>query len=146
MKTIYKVLFLFLLAPIFSNAQQADDVLGTWINPSGEGKIKVIKVGDAYFGNLVWLKNPLTKMGQPKLDDQNPDPAKRSRKKLGLLLLTNFKFDPNSKEWTDGQIYDPKNGKTYSCKMTMQGKDVLDIRGFMGISLIGRTETWKRVE
>jgi uncharacterized protein (DUF2147 family) len=44
-------------------------------------------------------------------------------------------------EYDNGKIYDPKNGKTYSCKITHKG-NTLDLRGFVGISLIGRTSTW----
>ncbi len=145
MRYIKCILILFALS-LSAYAQQADDIIGTWINPSAEGKIKIFKVGEIYFGNLVWLKNPLNNAGQPKLDEKNPDPTKRNRKVQGLLMLTNFKFDAVEKKWLNGQIYDAKNGKAYSCKMSMSGKDALDIRGFIGISLLGRTETWKRVE
>jgi len=47
-------------------------------------------------------------------------------------------------EWSGGTIYDPNNGKTYSCKLKLTGPDTLKVRGYIGISLIGRSETWKR--
>jgi uncharacterized protein (DUF2147 family) len=46
--------------------------------------------------------------------------------------------------WEDGKIYDPKNGKTYSCKIKMTNPNNLEVRGFIGVSLIGRTDTWTR--
>jgi uncharacterized protein (DUF2147 family) len=59
-----------------------------------------------------------------------------------MQVLGDFVKDGDNK-YVDGTIYDPKNGKTYSCKMTCKGKK-LDIRGYIGISLIGRTTTWER--
>ncbi len=61
---------------------------------------------------------------------------------MGLLILKGFRFD--GKQWVDGTIYDPDNGKTYKCNITMQDKNTLFVRGYIGISAIGRTTTWKR--
>lgn len=144
-----KKILLALICMLFgfmAQAQNPDDVVGVWINPKGTGKIKIFRTGEFYYGNLVWIDKPLDEKGNPKLDDKNPDPAKRNRKIQGLLMLTGFTFDASGKYWHNGQIYDPKSGTTYSCKMTMSDKNTLDIRGFVGISLIGRSETWKRVE
>ena len=79
-----------------------------------------------------------------KTDAKNPEARLKSRPILGLEILKDFVFDDG--KWTDGKIYDPKSGKTYSCNMTMKGNDVLNMRGYIGISLIGRSETWKRVK
>jgi uncharacterized protein (DUF2147 family) len=60
--------------------------------------------------------------------------------------MTNFVYDEDN-VWNDGKIYDPKTGKTYSCKMTLSGnKKSLDVRGFIGFSLIGRTSVWTRAD
>lgn len=125
-------------------AQNADAILGKWLNPTGEGQIQIYKHGDKYFGKLVWIKSPNDASGKPKTDVKNPDPALRSRPELNLELLKDFKYDGDN-VYTDGTIYDPKSGKTYSCKMTLEGKK-LKIRGYIGISLIGRTEIFTRVE
>jgi uncharacterized protein (DUF2147 family) len=58
-----------------------------------------------------------------------------------LVILKGFNMDGNTYE--DGTIYDPNNGKTYDCKMTYKGK-TLAIRGFIGLSLFGRTTIWER--
>jgi uncharacterized protein (DUF2147 family) len=58
-------------------------------------------------------------------------------------MLKNFSFDEN--EWNGGTIYDPENGKTYNCKIAIRDGNKLDVRGYIGISLLGRTETWFRV-
>ncbi len=140
-----QLLVLTLLMALVIHAQPGDEIIGTWINQTGEGKIKIFRSGEYFYGNLVWLKNPLNDKGQPKLDEKNPDASKRSRKVQGLLLLTGFSYDAPNKQWINGQIYDPKSGKLYSCKMYIEnGK--LNIRGYIGISLIGRTEAWTRTE
>jgi len=64
---------------------------------------------------------------------------------LGLQILKNFVYDAQDKEWEDGTIYDPKNGKTYSCIMTLSGNN-LNVRGYVGISMLGRTGVWTKVQ
>jgi len=78
------------------------------------------------------------------LDDQNPDPALRTRSRVGLVILNDAVFD-GIDTWEDGTIYDPANGKTYSAKMTMEDKNTLFLRGFVVFSLLGRTSTWYRI-
>lgn len=126
-------------------AQKADAILGKWINPSGEGQIQVYKKGTLYYGKLVWLKAPNDEaIGQPKTDINNPDKSLQSKPILGLEILKGFKFDGDD-VYEEGSIYDPKNGKTYKCKMTLDGNK-LKIRGYIGISLLGRSEVWTRVK
>nr|WP_121271490.1 DUF2147 domain-containing protein [Pedobacter schmidteae] len=125
-------------------AQNKDAILGKWINSSGEAHVDITKKGDKYYGKIVWLKEPKDEKGAVKTDVKNPDETLQARPILGLEILKNFIFEDG--KWTDGKIYDPKSGKTYSCNMTLKGNDVLNMRGYIGISLIGRSETWKRVK
>jgi len=123
---------------------QADKLEGLWYNEEKTGKIEISKDASGKFnGKVVWLKEPLEN-GKPKLDKLNSDEKLRSRPRLGLPVLNGFVKDGENK-YNDGTIYDPLNGKTYSCKITYKGK-TLDIRGYIGISLFGRTTTWSRVE
>jgi uncharacterized protein (DUF2147 family) len=147
--TIKKLSLMCLLCTLFgtisASAQNADAIIGKWINPSGEGQIQIYKKGNLYYGKLAWIKAPNDEAtGQPKTDKNNPDKKLRSRPLLGLELLKNFKFDGED-VYEDGNIYDPKNGKQYKCKMTLSGNQ-LTIRGFIGISLLGRSEVWSRVK
>jgi len=125
-------------------AQNADAILGSWANPSGEDHILIYKRGNKYFGKLDWIKIPNDETGKPKTDKNNPDEKLRSRPEWGLELLKDFNYDGDN-IYEDGTIYDPKNGKTYSCKMTLEGTS-LKIRGYIGISLFGRSEIWTRVK
>ncbi|MDI1235371.1 MAG: DUF2147 domain-containing protein [bacterium] len=123
----------------------ADKLLGTWEPGDSRSKIKIEKIGSKYFGKIVWLKepnDPATK--QPKLDKNNPDTALRNNPLKGNRILKDFIY-VGKKEWGSGSIYDPKNGKTYKCVINMKDDNTIDIRGYIGIKAIGRTDTWKRV-
>ena len=80
-----------------------------------------------------------------KIDIKNPDPSLRSRPAVGLEILRNFTYAGDG-EWEDGTVYDPKSGRTYSCKMSMSDPDKLNIRGYVGFSMLGRTESWTRAK
>ena len=127
-----------------ASAQKADAILGLWANPNGQDHILIYKKGTKYFGKLDWIKFPNDEQGKPKTDKNNPDKALQSRPDLGLELLKDFTFD-GEKVYEDGTIYDPKSGKTYSCKMTLDGNS-LKIRGYVVFSLFGRSEVWTRVK
>nr|WP_294899000.1 DUF2147 domain-containing protein [uncultured Pedobacter sp.] len=141
-RTIILMAFFFATATVF--AQSADAIVGKWLNKDGDAHIQIYKTGNKFNGKLVWLKNPNNEQGKAKMDVHNPDVKLRGRALWGLEILKGFSFDDGA--WEDGTIYDPKSGKTYSCKMTMNGNDKLNVRGYIGISLIGRTDVWTRVK
>jgi uncharacterized protein (DUF2147 family) len=143
LKKIGITLLIALISGFVVSAQKADAILGQWVNPNGQDHILIYKKGNKYFGKLDWIKFPNDEEGKPKTDKNNPDQALQSRPDLGLELLKDFTFDGDV--WDDGTIYDPKNGKTYSCKMTLDGNN-LRIRGYVLFSLFGRTEVWTRLK
>jgi uncharacterized protein (DUF2147 family) len=121
---------------------KADDIVGIWLTGGNEpAKIQVYRSGDKYFGKIVWLKYP-EKSGKPRVDSKNPDKSKQSQPIIGIVILKNFKFEED--EWNDGKIYDPESGKTYSCVLSFKEKNVLKVRGYVGVSLLGRTEVWNK--
>lgn len=140
-------LFCLLLFSNTASAQfQADDLVGVWTPGHGKGRVKIEKIGNKYYGKVVWLKEPLDpETGQKKLDKNNPDATLRNRSRLGLRVLKDFEFKGKNL-WENGTIYDPESGSTYNCKITMVDKNTLDIRGFIGVSMFGRTDTWKRAQ
>lgn len=148
MKTI--VMYAAFICMLLNNAyaqknNSADALAGTWLVQDGTAKIKIEQSGAKYFGKIVWLDPPNDKSGKPLLDKKNPDKALQSRTQLGLPLLKDFVYDGDNL-WSAGTIYDPESGKTYSCKITMINSQSIEVRGYVGISLFGRTETWKRCE
>jgi len=124
-------------------AQQADAVLGVWKNGEGTGMVQVYKNGDKYFGKLVWLKVPNDADGKPRTDVNNPEANLKTRQLKGLENLRDFAFKGENK-WEGGRIYDPKTGSDYSCEMKLIDANTLEVRGFIGVSLFGRTDVWKR--
>ena len=96
------------------------------------------------------LRGTIEKLIREPNEDPNPMCDKCSGDKklkpvLGMMILNGLKRD--GKEWTGGEILDPNNGKTYKCKMSVDesGKK-LNVRGFIGVSLLGRTQVWLREE
>jgi uncharacterized protein (DUF2147 family) len=130
-----------------AKAQSADDIVGSWKNGEGTGIIQMYKTTSGHYaGKIVWLKEPIDpETGKAKLDKRNPDESIRSTPTLGLINIKGFKFDEDDKTWEDGTIYDPKTGKEYSCKAKLTAKNTLEVRGFIGVSLFGRTDVWTRM-
>ncbi|MBN1198011.1 MAG: DUF2147 domain-containing protein [Bacteroidales bacterium] len=148
--SVFSLLFLLFgsVTCLVAQTYKADDIVGTWLNEEGTAQVSVFKVGSQYYGKIVWLKTPNDSVtGLPRTDKENPDPALQLKPLLGLVNLKGFVFDGDD-EWKDGTIYDPKNGKTYSCfmKFETESKGKLKIRGFIGISLLGRTTYWTPVK
>ncbi len=120
----------------------ADDLLGFWLSQEGTAVIQVKKEGAKYFGEIVWLIRVHNGEVKIVLDTKNPDKSKRKNNLMGMKLLKNFSFKKGS--WKGGTIYDAKSGKTYDAKMKLKGSNTLKLRGYVGISLFGRTSTWSR--
>jgi uncharacterized protein (DUF2147 family) len=146
MRILTTITGLFLAGLLFGQGT-GDKVLGKWYTPDKETILEVYKESGKYFGKIVWLKEPNEEDGTPKVDDKNPEPKLQSRHILGLVNLNDFIYDAKEKEWSDGKIYDPKNGKTYDCYMWMDNDDELTIKGYiMGMRWLGRKETWTRAK
>lgn len=134
-----------LLCSIGAIAQNdADAILGVWESGNGKARIKIDKTGEHFAGRIVWLREPNDEAGKPKLDKNNPEESLRTKPLRGYSMLKNFSHAGN-KTWEDGTIYDPESGSTYSCTIEMTDENTLDVRGYIGISLFGRTDVWKRV-
>ncbi|PLQ01303.1 DUF2147 domain-containing protein [Cupriavidus pauculus] len=119
---------------------------GTWhtiddATGKPRGVIEIAEKDGVYSGKLV--KSLVPAEGPPKVCDKCTD-ARKDQPIIGMTLLTGLRKTGDN-EWTGGEILDPETGKLYKCKMSMadEGKK-LNVRGFIGISLIGRTQTWVR--
>lgn len=153
--------FLLLMAPSArgqsasqSDANDEDAVIGLWrTEPTDQGyaHVRIEREGDRYRGEIVSLSEPSFAAeegpewaGKPKVDRNHPDAAKRSRPIIGLEIVWGFAHKGPGR-WDGGRIYDPENGKTYKAKMRLQSDGTLDVRGFIGFSLLGRTTEWQRI-
>ncbi len=139
------VLFLLGMYAVAGFAQEADKIVGIWWNDEKTTKIEVEKKDGKYIGTIVYMIPEKYENGQPPKDDENPDPALRTRSVVGLQILENFVFDAKKKEWNNGKIYDPKSGNTYDCYAWLEGNDLLKLKGFVaGIRWLGRSSEWYR--
>lgn len=135
-----------MLAFGFSQQNDGDTLIGVWEPSSGKARVKIEKIGNKYFGKIVWLRepnDPVTK--QPKVDKNNPDATMQNVPLKGYRMLKDFVFKGNG-EWTDGTIYDPENGSTYSSVIKMKDANSVEIRGYVGVKALGRTDVWKRLQ
>lgn len=142
-KTLLLFVLLFTSAAIKATAQTPGPsaIIGVWLNEEKDGKIEIYQSGDKYYGKLIWGRNLILSDGRLRLDDNNPDYHLKARNLLNLVILTDFVYKDG--DWEDGKIYDPKSGKTYSSVIKFAGNK-LNIRGYVGISLFGRTTVWTR--
>ena len=137
------------LAAIGAQALSETDISGTWTTQGGKSRVEITKTADGTFeGKIVWLSEPNypagdAEAGKPKHDRENSDKSLQARPIVGLVIMKGFKFD-GKKEWSGGTVYDPEAGKMYKGKMWLDDSNNLSMRGFIGISLIGRTEKWTR--
>lgn len=141
-RSLLIILFLFGLNGAF--AQNKDVLIGKWLTATGDAQILIYPTGSKFSGRIVWLKKPNDSTGKPETDDKNPDQNLAKRSILGLEMLKGFSYSENG-VWEGGTIYDPKTGRTYSCRISIADRDKINVRGFVGISMLGRTETWSRV-
>jgi len=133
-----------------AHAAGSEDILGVWNTEGKEAEIMIYKCGIKHCGKIVWSKDsiypPDSKEGTPgtlRLDHNNPNPKLRKSPIIGLQILYDFMFVGDNL-WTGGKIYNPDNGKTYSGKLTLVSPNQLNLRGFIGLSLIGGTTKWTR--
>lgn len=96
---------------------------GTWLTESGETKVRISSCGEGLCGNIVWLKSP------------SPNA------KVGTRLLTMSRQGDNT--W-NGKLYNYKDGKTYSGKLSMRSENALTLSGCVLGGLICRSQTWSR--
>jgi uncharacterized protein (DUF2147 family) len=143
---LFSLLALLMLCFAFTSNDEGDGLIGIWQPSNGRAKVKIEKIGTKYFGKLVWLKEPNDPTTQkPKVDKNNPDESMRNVPLKGYRMLKDFVY-AGKDQWNEGTIYDPENGSTYSCEINMKDKNTIEIRGYIGVKALGRTDVWKRLE
>lgn len=134
---------LVIAAGIFTAGAQG--VTGKWKtidDVSGEAKsiVEIYEKDGKIYGKVVEILNPAKK----KATCTKCKGADKNKPIEGMVIIKGLEKDGD--EYTDGDILDPNKGKLYSCTIKLDGKDRLDVRGYMGISLLGRSQTWHRVK
>lgn len=147
----FAFLILVLMLPGSALAEDGDHLLGVWATEKAEAHVEISRDEDGYSGKIIWLKEPFFPVddeggmsGEPKTDRENPDPSLRERAIKGLQIMEGFRYAGDDR-WIDGLIYDPENGETYKCILWLTKNGALKVRGYVGISLFGRTTEWTPV-
>ena len=132
------------LIALFGLVHAADppNISGTWLNGEGDGLIEITQDGTGISGVIKGPADPSDE--RPNADTKNPNPELRDRPLTGLQLFDGFEYKGKGR-WKGGTIYDPNSGNTYKCIVTRVDDDTLKVRGYIGVSMLGRTETWTRV-
>jgi uncharacterized protein (DUF2147 family) len=131
------------LAVAGAAAGATDPIFGRWLVENGEAVIEIAPCGGAACGRVVWLESPWAPDGKPKRDVENPDRSARDRPLCGLPLISGLK-PAGDGAWQDGEIYSARDGRTYGFEIRPDGPNRLDVRGYIGISLLGGSQTWVR--
>jgi uncharacterized protein (DUF2147 family) len=123
----------FLAAPA---AAQTADPSGTWQSESGDTRVRIARCGDAYCGTIISVR------GEAK-DVNNPSEALRSRNLVGVRMIDNIR--PTTAGGFEGSLYNFRDGKTYSGKMSLKSPSALELSGCVLGGLVCRSQTWTKV-
>lgn len=146
MTRIFAQVMLLLFAGIGAAAAEGPSPIGRWMTEGGKSHVEIYACGTQLCGKIVWLREPLFKDGRPKTDLNNSDKALQSRPILGLPFLYNFTKSSEPNVWEGGRIYNPEDGDVYKATLTMRPDGKLALRGYVGISLLGKSQYWERVK
>ena len=134
-----------LAAPIDAVAERpGDPAHGYWLTENRKAIVRIAPCGADTCGRMVWVEDPRDEAGRPKRDDRNADAAKRSRPICGIELVGGLtKADEGA--WQNGWVYNPRNGETYSAEIRALSPSELEVRGYLGVSMLGKSQVWTRV-
>ncbi|WP_163710879.1 DUF2147 domain-containing protein [Mangrovibacterium lignilyticum] len=140
------VLLVFGLYLNIASAQTRGSITGVWWNEEKTSKIEVVEQDGKYMGKIVYFIPEKFENGEAPKDTKNPDESLRGRSLLGVQILHGLSFDADDRQWQDGQIYDPKSGKSYDCYAWFDGStDKLYLKGYVvGIKWLGKSTEWTR--
>jgi uncharacterized protein (DUF2147 family) len=134
-------LFALLLGCLQINAQS---VIGKWKtidDKTGKAKsvVEIYESNGKIYGKIVEIFDPAKR----ERKCEKCEGTDKNKPVLGLIVIKGLSKDGD--EYNGGKIVDPETGSVYKCFVKLEGKDKLTVRGYMGIALIGRSQTWVRI-
>ncbi|MXV14561.1 DUF2147 domain-containing protein [Hufsiella ginkgonis] len=148
----FKALVCFiLLTRVFDSVQppvREDRILGKWISAQKNVIVEVYRKNNDFKAKIVWFDDsddPSRPMNV-RLDHRNPDPVLQKRRVIGSEVLRGLAYNPQKDCWENGFIYDAKSGREWNSAVSLSGDDVLSVRGYWHVKLLGKTLTFKRVK
>jgi uncharacterized protein (DUF2147 family) len=139
MKLILSIVVFFIFQVSFSQT-----IFGKWKTVDDEtgmenGIVEIYEKAGKVYGRIIEILEKEKKHFKCEMCERED----KNKPVLGLVIIKGLKKKGDFYE--GGKVTDPKNGKSYHCKMTLEGKDKLIVRGYIGISLFGRSQTWFRI-
>ncbi len=117
---------------------------GVWVDAKERGAVELAPCGKGRLcGRIVWLRKLKDRRGRPLRDANNPRASRRSKPICGLQVIGNLSPQRDG-SWDRGWVYDPEDGKTYDVALTLISKNRLNVRGYAGTKMFGRTFAWRR--
>ena len=143
----YLLGIVFLICTIKTHSQNKEDtILGKWESTEKNLIVQVYKQDNTFKARIVWFYDEIdTALVNTRLDEKNPDKALQSRKIIGLDVLSGLVYNPRQNKWTGGKIYDTHSGKTWNATVRLTSPDLMNVRGFYGVRLLGKTLNFKRL-
>jgi uncharacterized protein (DUF2147 family) len=131
--------------PLVAGAERpSDPAHGYWLTENRKAIVRIAPCGGDTCGRMVWVENAVDDSGRPKRDSKNTDVAKRQRTICGLELVGGLsRADEGA--WQDGWLYNPRDGGTYSAEIRAVSQSELEVRGYRGVSVLGKSQIWTRV-
>ena len=123
----------------------SQEVVGHWKtidDNTGEARsiVEIYEESGRVYGKIIELLDP-DKQGAVCVECQGSD---KDKPVVGLVVIKGLEED--GKEYNGGKILDPESGKLYKCYIELEEPDLLKVRGYIGISIVGRTQYWQRVK
>lgn len=126
----------------------ADAITGKWMNTDKNLEVEVYKAGNEYNGRVIWFDDTDDKSSpmNERRDTKNPDKSLRSRKIIGLVVMTGLVYNNDDDEWQDGRIYDSSSGKDWNAKAWINDEGILKVRGYWHFSIFGENISFNRIQ
>ena len=122
----------------------ADKILGEWINAAKDMKVEVYKNNGRYQAKVIWFLCDAGYTMAHFYDKKNPNKTLRSRPWLGMNVLEDLQFKKQN-EWNKGKIYDPNSGQTYSSVCQLEDNNTLKVRGYWLYEWMGKSLVFYRI-
>lgn len=122
-------------------------IVGKWMSTQKNLIVQVYKKNNEFKAKVIWFhdKNIVARPIATRTDHRNPDENLRSRKLLGMDILQDLQYNPDSNRWEDGLIYDPLSGREWSSVAFMDDDGQLNVKGYWHFEFISKTLTFDRL-
>jgi len=145
MNTQYMLRSFLLILFFLPSLTYGQSVLGTWAtydDVTGEKKshVEIYERNGKIYGKIIQLFLGPEDPEDPKCKECDEDDPRYNQRIMGMEIIQGLEKDGD--EYADGTVLDPENGSVYKCKLWIEGENLV-LRGYIGFSLLGRSQTWK---